>query len=80
MNEKKTYLCASLQLIWADSLKPYCHFDLGVVERVSQAEKLRSLIAENNEQYLVLLDIVEKVNSNYSPLDEALKNSDSKID
>lgn len=80
MEEKKTYLHASIQLVYADSLLPYANIDLGVVERVSQAEKLRSLIAENNKQYLVLLDINEIVNSNYSPLNEALKNSNSKID
>ena len=72
--EKPTLLYGSLEIVSRETLQPLLTLHCGELRRPSQLESLRSTIADNNPDYLVLASFEEIINSLYSPLkDEQTK-------
>jgi hypothetical protein len=72
--EKPTKLYGSLEIVSCETLEPLFTINLGEIRRPSQLESLRSIISDNNSDYIVLASFEEIVNPAYSPLkDEQAK-------
>lgn len=69
--EKPTLLYGSLEIVSRETLQPLYTLDLGELRRPSQLEGLRSTLADNNPNYLILASFEEVVNPAYSPLKDA---------
>lgn len=52
--KKETAIKASLDIYLRVGLSKVISFDLGFVEKVSQAEKIRKIISDNNPNLIVL--------------------------
>lgn len=73
--EKPTLLYGSLEIVSRETLQSLFTLNCGELRRPSQLESLRSTLADNNPEYLVLASFEEVVNPAYSPLkDETGKN------
>lgn len=59
---------ASLEIVSRETLITIHVIELGVVERLSQVEKLRQQLQENNPDELYLIQYRQVINPNYSPL------------
>lgn len=66
--EKPTLLYGSLEIISRETLQPLFTLNCGELRRPSQLESLRSTLADNNSDYLILASFKEIVNPVYSPL------------
>lgn len=72
---KTTLLYGSLEIVSRETLQPLYTLNLGELRRPSQLESLRSSLADNNPDYIILASFEEVVNPSYSPLkDEQEKN------
>lgn len=76
MEIKKTLLCASMQVLNRQSLQYEYSLDLGIFDRPSQCESIRSRISENNPDKIFLVEYKEIVNPEYSPLTTSLNEFD----
>lgn len=73
--KKPTLLYGSLEIVSRETLQPLFTLNCGELRRPSQLESLRSTLADNNPEYLVLASFEEVVNPTYFPLkDETGKN------
>nr|DAG82040.1 MAG TPA: hypothetical protein [Microviridae sp.] len=73
--EKTTLLYGSLEIVSRETLQPLYTLSLGELRRPSQLESLRSNLADNNPNYIILASFEEILNPSYSPLkDEQAKN------
>lgn len=73
--EKPTLLYGSLEIVSRETLQPLYTLNLGELRRPSQLESLRSNLADNNPNYIILASFEEVLNPVYSPLkDEQAKN------
>ena len=66
--ENPTLLYGSLEIVSRETLQPLFTLNLGELRRPSQLESLRSTLAYNNPEYLVLASFEEVINPTYSPL------------
>lgn len=66
--EKPTLLYGSLEIVSRETLQSLFILNCGELRRPSQLESLRSTLADNNPDYLVLASFEEVVNPAYSPL------------
>lgn len=72
--EKPTLLYGSLEIVSRETLQPLYTLNLGELRRPSQLESLRSNLADNNPDYIILASFEEVLNPTYSPLkDEQTK-------
>lgn len=72
--EKPTLLYGSLEIVSRETLQPIHTLSLGELRRPSQLESLRSNLADNNPNYIILASFEEVINPAYSPLkDEQIK-------
>ena len=72
--EKPTLLYGSLEIVSRETLQSLYTLSCGELRRPSQLENLRSSLADNNPEYLILASFEEFVNPAYSPLkDEKAK-------
>lgn len=72
--EKPTLLYGSLEIVSRETLRPLYTLNLGELRRPSQLESLRSNLADNNPDYIILASFEEIINPTYSPLkDEQAK-------
>lgn len=72
--EKPTLLYGSLEIVSRETLQPLYTLNLGELRRPSQLESLRSNLADNNPDYIILASFEEIINPTYSPLkDEQAK-------
>ena len=72
--EKPTLLYGSLEIVSRETLQPLFTLNCGELRKPSQLENLRSTLADNNPEYIVLASFEEIVNPAYSPLtDEQIK-------
>ena len=72
--KKPTLLYGSLEIVSRETLQPLFVLNLGELRRPSQLENLRSTLADNNPEYLILASFEEIINPEYSPLkDEQAK-------
>lgn len=73
--EKPTLLYGSLEIVSRETLQSLYTLNLGELRRPSQLESLRSNLADNNPNYIILASFEEVLNPFYSPLkDEQAKN------
>lgn len=63
-----TLLYGSLEIVSRETLQPLFTLNCGELRRPSQLESLRSTLADNNPEFLVLASFEEVVNPAYSPL------------
>lgn len=73
---QKTFLHASIQALYARNLEPAFELSLGCISKPSEAAKMQSYLSENNPDYLFLVNLDETLNPDYSPLNEALHETD----
>ena len=66
--EKPTLLYGSLEIVSRETLQSLYTLNLGELRRPSQLESLRSNLADNNPNYIVLASFEEVINPSYSPL------------
>lgn len=66
--EKPTLLYGSLEIVSRETLQPLYALNLGELRRPSQLESLRSTLADNNPDYIILASFEEIINPVYSPL------------
>ena len=66
--EKPTLLYGFLEIVSRETLQPLYTLNLGKLRRPSQLESLRSALADNNPEYLILASFEEIINPAYSPL------------
>lgn len=72
--EKPTLLYGSLEIVSRETLQPLFALNCGELRRPSQLENLRSALADNNPNYIILASFEEVINPAYSPLkDEQIK-------
>ena len=72
--EKPTKLYGSLEIVSRETLQPLFTLNCGKLRRSSQLENLRSALADNNPDYIILASFEEILNPAYSPLkDEQIK-------
>lgn len=67
---KPTLLYGSLEIVSRETLQPLFTLNCGELRRPSQLESLRSTLADNNPDYLVLASFEEVINPAYSPLED----------
>lgn len=71
---KPTLLYGSLEIVSRETLQPLYTLNLGQLRRPSLLESLRSNLADNNPNYIILASFEEVLNPSYSPLkDEQAK-------
>ena len=66
--KKPTLLYGSLEIVSRETLQSLYTLNLGKLRRPSQLESLRSNLADNNPDYIILASFEEIVNPTYSPL------------
>lgn len=66
--EKPTKLYGSLEIVSRETLQPLFTLNLGELRRPSQIEAMRSSLADNNPDYIILASFEEILNPTYSPL------------
>ena len=66
--KKPTLLYGSLEIVSLETLQSLFTLNCGELRRPSQLEGLRSTLADNNPEYLILASFEEIVNPAYSPL------------
>ena len=66
--EKPTLLYGSLEIVSRETLQSLYTLNLGELRRPSQLESLRSSLADNNPNYIILASFEEVINPSYSPL------------
>nr|DAH93076.1 MAG TPA: hypothetical protein [Microviridae sp.] len=66
--EKSTLLYGSLEIVSRETLQPLLTLNIGELRRPSQLESMRSSIADNNPNLIVLASFEEILNPAYSPL------------
>lgn len=68
--KKPTLLYGSLEIVSRETLQPLFTLNLGELRRPSQLESLRSTLADNNPDYIILASFEEIINPTYSPLND----------
>lgn len=66
--EKPTKLYGSLEIVSRETLQPLLTVNIGELRRPSQLESMRSSIADNNPDLIILASFEEVLNPAYSPL------------
>lgn len=67
---KPTLLYGTLEIVSRETLQPLQTLSLGELRRPSQLENLRSNLADNNPNYIILASFEEVINPAYSPLED----------
>lgn len=68
MKDERTIIQGEISLVDAETLQPVISLNFGYIDRPSQLEKIRQVLAENNPDYVFLGHYSEKLNPSYSPL------------
>nr|DAR43199.1 MAG TPA: hypothetical protein [Microviridae sp.] len=68
--ERPTLLYGSLEIVSRETLQSLFTLNCGELRRPSQLENLRSTLADNNPEYIILASFEEIINPAYSPLND----------